>query len=266
MLALALAKTSAMKNVLFITGAFVSNTCWDDWRVYFENRGYTTFAPPWPHKGAPAEELRNRHPDSTIASNRLEELTEYFANLARQFPEKPILIGHSIGGLVVQLLLQRGLGHAGVAIHSVPPQGVFTFKLSFLKAGWKALGFFTSLTQSYLISFKGWQYAFTNDMAFEEQTQSYYRYAVPESKLMVRDTTSKAARVDFNNPRAPLLLMSGSNDHSIPASLNYSNFKKYRRNKSVTDYKEFPDRNHFVLGQPLWRENADYILSWIAKH
>jgi fermentation-respiration switch protein FrsA (DUF1100 family) len=72
--------------------------------------------------------------------------------------------------------------------------------------------------------------------------------------------------VDFNNPRAPLLLISGSNDHSIPASLNYSNFKKYKRNKSVTEYKEFPDRNHFVLGQPLWRENADYILSWIAKH
>src|SRR3954462_7196867 len=121
------------KPVLFITGAFVGNNCWDEWKMYFESKGYKTVAPPWPYKDASPEELRNRQPDAGIASNRLAALTDYYANITQGFAEQPILIGHSIGGLIVQLLLQQGLGTCGVAIHPVPPQGIITFKFSFLK-------------------------------------------------------------------------------------------------------------------------------------
>ncbi len=252
------------KSVVFITGAFVGNNCWDEWSAYFESKGYKTIAPPWPNKEASPEELRNRQPDEGIASNRLAVLTNYYAGIVQGFEEKPILIGHSIGGLIVQLLLQRGLGVCGIAIHSVPPQGIITLKFSFLKAGWGALGFFTSTKKSFLMSFRGWQYAFANGMTCEEQKQSYYKFAIPESKLVVRDTISGAAKINFENPHAPLLLTSGSDDHSIPASLNYSNYKKYKKSNSVTDYKEFKGRNHFVLGQPTWKEDADYIFDWIA--
>jgi pimeloyl-ACP methyl ester carboxylesterase len=254
------------KTVVFITGAFVGNNCWDEWKIYFETKGYSCIAPAWPNKDASPEELRNRQPDAGIASNRLAALTDYYARIADALTEKPILIGHSIGGLIVQLLLQRGLGACGVAIHSVPPQGIITFKFSFLKAGWGPLGFFTSIKKSFLMSFRQWQFAFTNGMACAEQKESYYRFAIPESKLIVRDTITSAAKINFNNPHAPLLLTSGSSDHTIPASLNYTNYKKYRRNNSVTDYKEFDGRNHFVLGQPTWEEDAAYILSWIEKH
>ncbi len=113
------------------------------------------------------------------------------------------------------------------------------------------------------MSFKGWVYAFTNGMECEQQKESYYRLTIPESKLIVRDTITKAAKVNFENPHAPLLLTSGSDDHTIPASLNYANYKKYRKSNSITDYKEFKGRNHFVLGQPTWKEDADYILNWI---
>ena len=228
--------TDPQPTVLFITGAFVSNACWDEWRTHFEAAGYATMAPAWPHKNAPAEELRNRQPDALVASNRLGMLTEHYARVAQQIPGPVILIGHSIGGLIVQLLLQKGIGRAGVAIHSVAPQGVFTFKWSFLKAGWGALGFFTSTKKSYLMSFRQWQYAFTNGMDSAAQMEGYYQYAIPESKLVVRDTISSAAKINFNLPHAPLLLLSGSNDHSIPASLNYSNYKKYPQGKSVTAY------------------------------
>ncbi|GAB4048273.1 alpha/beta hydrolase [Spirosoma litoris] len=256
-------KITRPKTIVFITGAFVSNDCWKEWQAYFEQKGYTTIAPPWPHKDAPAEVLRNRHPDSEIASNRLADLTNYYAQIVEQLPEKPILIGHSIGGLMVQLLLQRGLGAAGIAIHSVPPQGIFTFKLSFLKAGWGPLGFFTSTKETYMMSFKDWQYAFTNGMPLQQQKDGYYQFALPESKLIVRDTITAAAHVDFSKPHAPLLLTSGSTDHTIPASLNYDNYRKYQHSDSITDYKEFEGRNHFVLGQPTWKEDADYILNWI---
>ncbi|HTL10190.1 MAG TPA: alpha/beta hydrolase [Chitinophagaceae bacterium] len=254
----------APTNILFITGAFMSHHCWDQWKVYFTSKGYHCIAPAWPHKDASAEVLRNSQPSAAIAANRLQPLTDYFSGIAQSFSSPPILIGHSIGGLMVQLLLQRGLGAAGVAIHSVPPQGIFTFKFSFLKAGWPALGFFTSTKKSYLMSFRQWNYAFANGMSCEEQKEGYYRFAIPESKLVVRDTISSAARINFENPHAPLLITSGTTDHSIPASLNYANYKKYKKSHSVTDYVERKGRNHFVLGQPTWKEDADYILTWLA--
>ncbi|MBS1564419.1 MAG: alpha/beta fold hydrolase, partial [Bacteroidetes bacterium] len=224
-----------------------------------------TIAAPWPHKNASAEALRNSHPNREIASNRLSVLTDHYDDIVRQLPGKPVLIGHSIGGLIVQLLLQRGLGFSGVAIHSVPPQGIMTFKFSFLKAGWGPLGFFIPVSKSFMMSYPQWQYAFTNGMDCDEQKEGYYKFAIPESKLIVRDTITKAAKVNFKNPRAPLLLTSGSDDHTIPASLNYANYLKYKKSPSVTDYKEFKGRNHFILGQPTWREDADYILEWISR-
>src|SRR5689334_22409122 len=96
---------SQSKTVVFITGAFVHHSCWDEWRAYFESKGYKTIAPPWPHKDAPAENLRNSQPNTAIAANRLTALTDYYDNTVRLLPGKPILIGHSIGGLIVQLLL-----------------------------------------------------------------------------------------------------------------------------------------------------------------
>lgn len=252
-------------TIVFITGAFVHHSCWNEWKAFFESKGYQTMAPPWPHKGASAEALRNSQPNKDLATNRLPAITDHYDHLVRQLPEKPILIGHSIGGLIVQLLLQRGLGSAGVAIHSVPPQGIFTFQFSFLKAGWGPLGFFTSAKQSFLMSFKQWKYAFTNGMDCDAQKDAYYKFAIPESKLIVRDTITKAARINFENPHAPLLLTSGSDDHTIPASLNYSNYLKYKKSNSITDYARFQGRNHFVLGQSSWKEDAEYILNWIKK-
>lgn len=209
--------------------------------------------------------LRNSHPNTDIAGNRLAALTDYYAAIAKDLPEQPILIGHSIGGLMVQLLLQRGIGAAGVAIHSVPPQGVMTFKFSFLKAGWGPLGFFTSAARTFMMSFNQWKYAFTNGMDCDAQKDAYYKYAIPESKLIVRDTITDAAKIDFKKPHAPLLLTAGSTDHTIPASLNYSNYQRYAKGQSVLDYAVFEGRNHFVLGQDTWKEDAGYIMDWLEK-
>jgi pimeloyl-ACP methyl ester carboxylesterase len=258
-------KNTHSKTVVFITGAFVNSDCWNDWKAYFEQQGYHAIAPAWPHKDAPACTLRQRHPDAEVAGQRLANLTAYFEAIVKQLPEKPILVGHSMGGLITQLLVQKDLVAAGIAIHSLQPQGIFTFKFSFYKAGWGALGFFTDTKKTYLMSFTAWQYAFTNGMPFEQQKEAYYNLLVPESKLLVRDATTSAAKVDFARPHVPLLFLSGSTDRFIPASLNFTNYKKYTHPQSVTNYKEFPGRNHFVLGQPNWKESADFILNWLTK-
>jgi len=253
----------ATRSVVFITGTFISNNCWDDWKSYFENEGYKCIAPPWPNKDASPEELRNRPANDPITSNSLTSITEHFASIINALPQKPRLIGHSLGGLIVQLLLQRGLGVAGVAIHSFPPRGVNRFWLSFLKAIWEALVLFSSNKKSYLMSFKKWRYTIANGTDYEQAKELYYLYAIPESKRIVREAFSCVAKIDFNKPHPPLLLTSGSNDKLIPASLNYSNYKKYPIGNSITDYVEFKAHTHLVFGLPAWREEAGCVLHWL---
>lgn len=253
------------KSIVFITGAFVSNTCWDEWRTYFESKGYSTIAPAWPYKDASVAELRSRHPhnDKELALLTLKELREHYENIIKSQPEKPIVIGHSYGGLLTQIMVNNGLAAAGVAIHSVPPKGVFPYEFSFLKAGWKALGVFTSIEETYMMAFEDWQYAFVNGMPLEAQQAAYDTYTIPESKTISRDALSEEAKVDFKKEHVPLLITAGDTDHIIPAHLNHRNFEAYQKNNSVTEYKVFPNRNHFVLGQPSWKEDAAYIYDWL---
>lgn len=258
-------KTINSKTVLFVTGNFVSHLGWTVWQKYFEEQGYTTLAPAWPFKEGTAAELRQKHPDQNIASLRLSQVVDYFENIIKTLPEKPIIVGHSMGGLITQILVQRGLAEAAVAIHSVPPQGVITTKFSFFKATWGPLGFFTSPNKTFLMSFPQWQYAFTNGMPLEEQQKAYDENVIPESKRISRDGLSSAAKIDFKKAHAPLLFVAGSTDNIMPASLNYSNYKKYKNEQSITDFKEFEGNNHFVLGLSNWKNTADYILNWLAN-
>jgi hypothetical protein len=131
-----------------------------------------TVAPPWPYKDASVAELRSRHEnksDKQLALLEIDELIEHYENVIKSLPEKPIVIGNSYGELLTQLMVGKGLVAAGVAIHSVPPIGVFPYEFSFLKAGWKSLGIFTSVEETYMMSFEDWQYAFVNGMPLEEQ-------------------------------------------------------------------------------------------------
>ncbi|HSF19412.1 MAG TPA: alpha/beta hydrolase [Vicinamibacteria bacterium] len=254
------------KNIMFVTGAFVSHHGWNHWIEYFGERGYRAVAPPWPYKDGTAKELRDRQPhDTDLAALSLKEVVDHFARIVTGFPQKPIVIGHSTGGLFTQILVNRDLAAAGVAIHSVPTLGVFPYELSFLRGGWRSLGLLTSVKKTYLMSFKKFQYAMVNGMPLEEQREAYDRNVIPESKTLVRGGLSKAAAVDYDKPHAPLLFTSGSTDTIIPAHLNLRNFKRYKRNGSILEYKEFPGRNHFVLGQPTWKEDADYILEWLER-
>ncbi|MBS1598326.1 MAG: alpha/beta hydrolase [Bacteroidetes bacterium] len=254
------------KTIVFITGCFVGSNCWDNWQIYFRNKGYRTIADPWPFKDATPAELRSKHPigNPGLAGLTLQELTRHYADIVKSLPEKPIVIGHSMGGLIAQILVNRDLAAAGVAIHPVAPQGVIPYEFSFYKAGWRALGLFTSLKKTFMMSFQNWQYAFVNGMPLEEQRNAYKTFTIPESKLVNRGTLTSAAKIDFKKSHAPLLITSGSTDNIIPAHLNMRNYKKYAvREDSVLEYKEFPGRNHFVLGQPTWHEDAAYISDWI---
>jgi pimeloyl-ACP methyl ester carboxylesterase len=251
------------KSIVFISGTFIGNNCWDEWKQSFGRKGYTCTAPAWPNKDASPEELRNRYPNSAIASNRLNVITDYYAKIAKALPEEPILIGHSLGGLVVQLLLQRGIGAAGIAIHSFPQAGLFASKFLFLKAVWPAMGFLTSPNKTYMVSYLKWKHTIVNGIPCVEQKQLFYNYAIPESKFIIRDVFGSTAKIDFKKYRPPLLLISGSRDRIVPASLVLAIYKRYRLSNSITDYKDFNDRNHLPFEHQSCNEEADFILYWL---
>jgi len=258
-------KQPKSKHIVFVTGAFVSNLGWDKWISYFEQQGYIVTAPAWPEKAGSPAVLRQKHPNHELAKVTLTEVVDHYASIISSLPELPIVIGHSLGGLITQLLVQRDLAALAVAYHSVPAQGVLSFKWSFLKSVTPAFGFLSSVEDTYLMPFRHWQYTFTNGMPLDYQKTTYDQLVIPESKRALRGAISKEGKIDFKRPHVPLLFVSGSEDNIMPASLNYSNYKKYRNGTSVINYKEFPGRNHLAMDHQNWKEDADYILNWIGK-
>jgi pimeloyl-ACP methyl ester carboxylesterase len=253
----------AGKNIVFIHGMFMTPLCWEEWVPYFNKKGYKATAPAWPGRDRPIAALRAAHPDPALGKLTLTDVLAAFTLQIRLMKEKPILIGHSMGGLIVQLLLRDGLGEAGVAIDSAPPAGVFSPKWSFLKSNFPMISPFVSKDQPREMPFKDFQYAFVNTLALREQQAAYDRYLVPESRRIPQESLTTIARIDFTRVHSPLLIIAGEKDHIIPASLVRTNYRKYQVSPSKTDYKEFPDRVHFLIWQKGWQEIADYILEWL---
>jgi pimeloyl-ACP methyl ester carboxylesterase len=181
--------------------------------------------------------------------------------------EKPIIMGHSFGGLLTQLMVQRGLASAAVAIDSVAPQGVLPFEWSFIRSTFPIVNPFIPASRPWYMSLEQFSYAFVNDLPAAEQKAVYDREVVPESRRLGRGGLTSAARIDFRRPHAPLLLIAGEKDHIMPASLNRRNFEKYRKGStSVTDFKLFMGRAHYsILSGPRWQEVADYALDWTIR-
>ncbi len=251
-----------MKTVVFIHGLYMTPLCWEDWVKRFEARGFRTLAPAYPGRDKPMQELPT--PDAALGKLTLSAILDHLTDKIKALDVKPILIGHSMGALIAQLLLQRGLASAAIAIDSAPPTGVFTTKFSFLKANWGHITPFVNQNSPVFMTFERFQYAFVNDMSLNEQRAAFERYVVPESRRIPRESLL-SAKIDFKKPHEPLLLIAGGNDNIIPPGLNKTNYEKYKEGASVTDFKEFPGRNHFILGQRGWEEVADYCIEWIER-
>ncbi len=253
------------KQIVFIHGMFMTPLCWENWIAYYGFKGYTCFAPPWPGREQSIDVQRKKHPDPELGRVNLQAVVECMETAIQPVGGKPVLIGHSMGGLVVQLLLQKGLGSAGVAIDPAPPQGVFSTAWSFLKSNFPSINPLIPATRPIEMTFERFQYAFVNTLPMDQQRAAYDRYVVPESRGVPKQSLTSVARVDFKKPHDPLLITAGEKDHIIPASLNKTNYEKYKAGNSVTDFKAFAGRDHFVIGEPGWQEVADFILAWLEQ-
>jgi pimeloyl-ACP methyl ester carboxylesterase len=259
------------ETIVLIHGLWMTPRSWEGWVDRYRARGHEVIAPAWPGMEDDVEELR-RDP-SPIARLDAAQIIDYYDSFIRELPRPPILMGHSFGGAFVQVLLDRGLGAAGVAIDSAPVKGVLKLPWSTLRAAWPGLRNPLNRNRPVALTPEQFHYRFTNTLSPEESARVYERYAVPGAAQVLFDGALEnleprpALRVDpAKDDRAPLLLIAGGSDHVAPASLNRANYNLYRKSNAVTDYREFPGRSHYTLGQDGWEDVADYALDWATQH
>jgi len=254
-------KSIQSKTIVFVHGLFVTNESWKEWEAFFQERGYTTYAPANPGHEGTASELRNNAPDS-LGYVTFSDVVGKMEAFIQTLPEKPILIGHSMGALVAQKLVEKEMAEAAVVISSAPPKGVITLKPSFAKSNLGLLNPFKGNSVFYPTK-KWFHYAFTNTLSREESDKIFDEFVVPESRNIPRETLKKAGKIDFKKPHAPMLFVSGKEDHITPASLNKTNFKRYKDENSVREHKIFEGRDHFIAGEEGWEEVANYVYNWL---
>ena len=258
-------------SIVFIHGAWVTPLCWERMLPFFESKGYRTLAPAWPGKEASVEDQR-RDPSPILKGLGIKEIVDHYEGLIRRLPEPPILVGHSFGGLFVQILLDRGVGFAGVAIDSAPPKGVFAFYPTAFRSLGRVLTTWKGWNRILTMPYSDFSYAFLNTVPPADRRAIYDRYVIPETgriffqaalSMMYPDSPT---RVNFaSRVRSPLLLVAGGSDHIVPPQINRANFRKYRRPSQAIAFKEFPERGHWIIAQDGWEEVAGFIRGWIAS-
>lgn len=257
----------APDTIVLIHGFWVTPRSWERWIPYYEAKGYRVLAPAYPGLEVEVEAL-NRDP-SPIERLTAPQIIDSLTNVVRGLDAPPILMGHSAGGAFVQVLLDRGLGAAGVAIDSAPTEGVLVSPLSQIRSLFPVLKNPANRHRAVGLTFEQWQYAFTNTVSEAESRALYERYHVPASGAIVWGEVlanftpgPQDIHVDYNNDaRAPLLFVSGAEDHLMPPAVQRSNADHYKSN-TVTEMKVFEGRGHLMPALPGWEEVADYALDW----
>jgi pimeloyl-ACP methyl ester carboxylesterase len=257
--------TSTMKNtIIFIHGMFQNPKSWDNWIRFFEARGYNCIAPAWPlHEGEPAQ-LRD-NPPAGLGDLELQTIVNNIEDVIASQTEKPIVIGHSVGGLIVQLMLEKGIVEMGVAIDSVAPNAMLSFDWGFMKNSALIANPFKG-NEPFYMDLKSFHGSFCNTLTEEQAQEAWTKFATHDSRNVLRDCMGEAGQIDLELPHQPLLLIGGSEDQIIPASLNQKNAEAYSDEVSITDFKEFAGRSHFICGEPGWEEVAAYVAEWLEKH
>jgi alpha-beta hydrolase superfamily lysophospholipase len=256
--------------LMLIHGAWLSARSWETYVDYFGARGYAVTTPEWPRKEGDVEEIREHAGE--VAGLGLAEIVDHHAELIGKLDQPPVLIGHSFGGLIVELLLDRGLGRAGVALSPAPPKGILVLPYSSLKAASPALAHPSRWHGVVPLTLEEFTYGFVNTSSPEDAKQAYERYAVPETGQIFYEAgfanfhLHPPTELHFKNgDRAPLLIVGATEDHTVPASVSAAQYKKYERSPARTDYLEFEGRPHLFMVGEGWEEVAGAVAGWLER-
>jgi alpha-beta hydrolase superfamily lysophospholipase len=254
-------------TIVLIPGLWLSATSWEHWVERYQNKGFEVLARNWP--GLEGEIQSLREDASSVDDVGFDEVVDHFEKLVRPLDRPPIIMGHSFGGSIVEILLDRGVGAVGVAIDPGPIKGVLKLPFSELKSASPGLRNPKNRHRAVMLTPEEFHYAFTNTLTDQESAAMYERYAIPgPGKALFQAAFANfhphsPTKVDFHNDdRAPLLLIAGEVDQTAPVAVTRNEYKLESKSKAITGFKEFAGRSHFTIGQPGWEAIADFALEW----
>ena len=262
-------------TIVLVHGLWMTPRSWENWVAHFEGQGYQVITPAYPGFEIEVEALREN--PEVIAEQKVPNILEHIGGIIDKLDNPPIIMGHSFGGTLTQLLLARGLGCSGVVVDSAPTEGVRVNPPAQAKSLFPILKNPSNRHKAVGFTPEEFHYAFTNTLSKEDSDQVHERYHIPAPGSFVWDfglfanlkPGHQETWLDYKADRAPLLFIAGGADHIMPASVNKSNAKKYKKSAAVTEYHEFPGRSHWTCAEPGWEEVADMALSWAvvnARH
>jgi non-heme chloroperoxidase len=259
------------RPVVFIHGLWIHTAAWQPWQDLFAEAGYTPHAPGWAGDAATPAATRV-HPE-TLAGRGVAELTDGYAHYIAELPAKPIVIGHSFGGLIAQKLLADGHAAAAVALSPAPIKGTTKLPLAQIRSALPVLRKPKNKTRAVALSARQFRYGFGNTLSKTESRQLFDAYAIPGPGRTVFELT--AAKKDPQSPtavntslgsRGPLLITGASKDHTVPEVVARQAHGLYAGSAAVTDYHAFDGRGHSLVFDSGWKDVAGYVLRWVIEH
>jgi pimeloyl-ACP methyl ester carboxylesterase len=264
------ANATGLQPIVFVHGLWLLPSSWDRWATLVEEAGYTALQPGWPDDPDTVEEA-NAKPE-VFAHKTVGQVADHYDVIIRGLNKKPAVIGHSFGGLLVQILAGRGLATATVAIDPAPFRGVLPLPLSALKSAWPVIGNPANRKRAIPLTFEQFRFGFANAVSEEEARELYKTFAVPASGVPLFQAAAAnlnpwtEAKVDVENPdRGPVLIISGEKDNTVPWAIANASFKQQQKNRGVTEIVEMKNRGHALVVDSGWREVADTALAFVRR-
>ncbi|MFD0485386.1 alpha/beta hydrolase [Kineococcus sp. GCM10028916] len=254
--------------VVFIHGLWIHASSWDPWLNLFTEQGYAPTAPGWPGEHSTTNSTRAQNAE--IAGRGIVDVTTAYEQHIDSLTARPIVIGHSFGGLIAQKLLSSGHARAAIAIDAAGMKGVKKLPLAQLRTALPVLSRPANRTRAVSLTQKQFAYSFGNRLTRQDSDDLHTRFTIPGPARVLFEgaaankTQDSPATVDVAlGDRGPLLMVAGGKDHTVPASVVEEAHNLYAHSSAVTDLVHFPDRGHSLVFDAGWREIAETTLSWL---
>lgn len=255
------------RPVLFVHGMWEGAWFWETWLGFFARRGWQGWAIDLRGHGASRDDSKagRRRLGRHSLHAYLDDARRAFEALTESHGENPVVIGHSMGGLVAEKLAEMLEPPAAVAVTPAAPRGFFAVQTPELAKAvlhhlfdillWRPL----ETTRAEAVALE------LNRLPPEEQDRAH-ALMQPESGRQAFDVSVVGLPVDRRRIRRPLLLIGGSDDRITPAKLVRRVARRLRAGCRECEYREYEGHAHMIVFEPGWERVAGEVAEWVERH